>query len=87
VFQSVRKWLAICSYRKRLGRKLIERYGRARSYTPAQVKRTIQQGGFSVDYTCYALSMYCDRAAFDAYHVGIGETCDYDAMRHEAGHS
>jgi hypothetical protein len=38
-------------------------------YTPAQVKRTFQQGGFNVDYTCYALSMCRDRAGFDAYYV------------------
>jgi hypothetical protein len=86
MLQMIRKWLAIRSYKKRLGPQLRERYGRARSYTSAQVKRTIQEGGFNAaDYVCYALCMYCDRTEFDAYHESTGEVCDYDAMWHDLG--
>ena len=90
MFKFIRKRLAIRSYVKRLGRKLRERYGRSRSYTPAQVQRTAQLLGLNNDYLCYALCMYCERGDFDAYHAAAGESCDYDLMWHHisgASHS
>jgi len=83
--RAIRKRLAIRAYARRLGPKLRERYGRARRYTPAQVKRTVEVCGFNSDYLCLALCMYCDRAEFDAYHTALGETCDYDSMWHDIG--
>jgi hypothetical protein len=82
MFKAVRK-CAIRSYAKKLGPKLRERYGREKKYTPAQVKRTIEEGGYSIDYLCYALAMYCDYPAFTDYHHTTGESCDYGAMRAE----
>ena len=78
--RAIRKRLAIRAYARRLGPKLRERYGRARRYTPAQVKRTVEVCEFNADYLCYALCMYCDRAEFDAYHAAHGESCDYDSI-------
>jgi hypothetical protein len=47
------------------------------------VKRTIERRGYSTEWMCYALCMYCGRKDFDAYHREAGESCDYDAMRGE----
>jgi hypothetical protein len=83
MLQSIRKWFAIRSYAKSLGPKLRERYGTEKKYTPAQVKRTIKEGSYNVDYMCYALCMYCDYPSFTEYHRSTGEPCDYNAMRSE----
>ena len=72
---------AIRSYALRLPALLKRDYGAARSYTPAQVRGTIARSGLNDHYSCYALSMFSDRSEFDAYHRGVGEQCDYDALR------
>ena len=83
MLRGARKWIAIRRYVRGLGPELRRRYGRAKRYTPAQVKRTIEQRGYSAEWMCYALCMYCDRRDFDAYHRAAGESCDYTAMRAE----
>ena len=83
MFEGVRKWFAVRGYAKGLGPKLKERYGEQKQYTPAQVKRTAEEGGYSADYLCFALCMYCGPAEFADYHRTTGEACDYDAMRSE----
>jgi hypothetical protein len=83
MLRSARKWIAIRRYVKSLGPELRRRYGRAKRYTPAQVKSTIEQRGYSTEWTCYALCMYCGRRDFDAYHRAAGESCDYNVMRGE----
>ena len=31
--------------------------------------------------------MFSDRTSFEEYHLGVGETCDYDTMRAEVAHA
>ena len=38
-------------------------------------------------YSCYGVSMFSSREDFDQFHSENGESCDYDAMRDEIGHS
>ena len=76
-----RKRSDLRAYRHRLRPALVARYGRAPSYTPAQVRTTAEQLGLSTDLICYAYAMFCDRESFDEFHAARGEACDYDAMR------
>jgi hypothetical protein len=85
MLDGVRKWFAVRSYAKGLGAELKKRYGEQKQYTPAQVKRTAEQGGYNVNYLCYALCMYCGPSDFAEYHRSTGEACDYTAMRSEVG--
>jgi hypothetical protein len=85
ILASYRKRRALRSYRSTLGARLRGRYGTRQSYTPDEVRDTARWCGVSDVFLCYALAMYCERAAFDAYHAANGEACDYDAMRHEIG--
>ena len=85
MFEGIKKWFAVRSYAKSLGPKLQERYGKQQHYTPAQVQRTAQEGGYNQDFLCYALCMYCTMPDFTAYHEQNGEVCDYNAMRSEVG--
>ena len=85
MIREARKWIAIRRYVKGLGPDLRKRYGRSKRYTPAQVKRTVQDRHYNADWLCFALCIYCSRRDFDEYHRAIGESCDYDAMRTEVG--
>lgn len=78
-----RKRRAILDYARNLPKLLARDYGHSLSYFPRQVRSTIERYGLSGDYSCYAISMFSDRAAFEQYHVGIGEVCDYNSMRTE----
>lgn len=80
-----RKSRAIQLYARRLGQLLQARYGRQNSYTPAQVKTTIDSAGFNTGYDCYGFAMYCNDADFASYHHSIDEYCDYRSMQGEIG--
>jgi hypothetical protein len=62
---------------------LAKDYGKAKTYTPEQVKRTIERSGLSVSDACYGIAMFSSRESFELYHQEIGESCDYDAIRSE----
>jgi hypothetical protein len=69
-----------------LGKVLQQKYGKQAKYTPAQVKATSQSLGYSADYDCFGIAMYCDRADFTNYHDSIGESCNYESMRSEVSY-
>jgi hypothetical protein len=85
MWRYLKKRRALRSYRTKLATKLRKRYGRERYYTPEQVKSTTRDAGLSIDFVCYAMCMFCERDAFDAFHRAEGEHCDYVAMRDEVG--
>lgn len=70
-------------YARKLPKLLGQDYGFSRSYSPRQVTSTIERYGLNSDYSCYAILMFSDRAAFEQYHQASGENCNYDAMRAE----
>ncbi|MES9992797.1 MAG: DUF6559 family protein [Candidatus Thiodiazotropha sp.] len=74
---------AIKSYIRKLPLLLAKDYGKSKTYTPLQVKSTIQRSGLSVSDACYGIAMFSNREAFEQYHKETGENCDYDAMRSE----
>lgn len=74
---------AIKSYIKKLPGLLVRDYGKSKTYTPKQVKRTIERSGLSVTDACYGIAMFSSREAFDQYHQETGESCNYDTMRSE----
>ena len=82
-FQKPRRNKAIRLYAQRLSRLLQAKYGKQETYTPAQVKTTMKEWGYSLDYLCYGLAMYCDSIDFNDYHRSVGESCNYEAMRGE----
>jgi hypothetical protein len=84
LFTKWRKRRAIRAYAQRLPLLLRREYGASGTYTPKQICQSIRRDGLSLDYSCYALSMFVDRETFNDFHAAIGETCDYDAMRAEA---
>jgi hypothetical protein len=87
LWKEFRKWRAIKGYAKVLPGALLRDYGASPCYTPQPIKRSIERSGLNADYSCYALSMFADRAQFDEYHLGSGESCDFDSMRGEVAQS
>jgi uncharacterized membrane protein YgcG len=77
------KRMAIRNYARRLGGLLHSRYGLQDYYTPDQVQQTIRKSGGSKAYDCYGLAMYCNESDFLDFHRSIGESCNYEEMRHE----
>lgn len=73
-----RKRSDLRAYRHHLRPALVARYGRAPSYTPAQVRTTAEQLGLSTDFICYAYAMRDDVRDFGAVWM--------DALTIEAAH-
>jgi uncharacterized protein DUF6559 len=82
-FRSFGTRRAIRSYARQLPRLLVRDYGYSRTYTPQQVRRTVERSGLSVAHSCYAIAMFSDRDGFNHFHREMGEHCRYDAMRLE----
>jgi cysteine synthase len=66
-----------------VGSELVRTHGKKRYYSRRQVKTAAEQTGYSVDWHCWAYSLYISPGDFDAHHRASGETCDYEAMRAE----
>jgi hypothetical protein len=80
-FLGALRWRRVTrDYARRLPNLLARDYGTSREYTPRQVSRTIERYKLNRDYSCYAIAMFSDRAAFDQYHHGLGENCNFDMM-------
>ena len=81
LLRSVRKARAIGAYTRKLPRLLSKNYGYAQSYTPQQVRKTVETAGLNGEFSCYAVAMFSSRESFEQFHRDLGETCDYDGMR------
>jgi len=71
MLERIRKWLALGRYRGNLGYFLVARYGRERSYTPAQVLTTIRIHGLNEPYAAYACAMFCSKAAYASFAASV----------------
>jgi hypothetical protein len=79
----LKKRRAIKAYVKKLPGLLVKDYGRLSHYNPLQVRRTIERAGLDTTYACYAIAMFSTPEDFAQFHMGTGESCDYDVMRGE----
>lgn len=76
---------AVREYLGKVGPDLRKRYGKRSSYSPEQVRRSVEGQGLGIDYVCFAYCMYCSPADFDLVHSATGEVCDCVAMRSLVG--
>ncbi|HED35908.1 MAG TPA: hypothetical protein ENJ08_17065 [Gammaproteobacteria bacterium] len=83
LIKNFRKNRSIKSYIKKLPGLLAKDYGKSKTYTPGQVKKTIERHGLPVADARFGIAMFSDREAFDQYHQETGESCNYDDMRCE----
>jgi hypothetical protein len=83
MWRYLRKRRALASYRTTLFKYLRQTYGRKLHYSTDEVRDGVAAMSLSNEFACYALGMFCDRAAFDAFHAASGELCDYGTMRSE----
>jgi hypothetical protein len=81
MFRWLRKRRAIRAYRRELGPQLRARHGEKQHYSREEVIGGVRAGGFSEEFDCFALAMFCSESDFDAYHQAAGLVCDYGAMR------
>ena len=76
---------AVRQYLGKVGPDLRRKHGKQATYTPAQVRRSVEEQGLGIDYVCFAYCLYCSPADFDLVHSAAGEVCDYVAMRSLVG--
>jgi hypothetical protein len=77
----LRKRGAIRGYARKLPRMLRTDYGFSHSYTPQQVRATIERYGLNHDHSVYALAMFSGPEGFAQFHESTGERYNYEAMR------
>ena len=71
---------ALRLFRWRLGPALVRRYGRAATYTPKQIRRTVNAIGLADVDLRLAYAMFTDRRSFAALQAQSGESWEYSSM-------
>lgn len=66
---------------RRVGNDLVAHYGRKKFYSVAEVSAANRRARVEPDFACWSLAAFNARGDFDAYHRGMGETCDYVSMK------
>ncbi len=85
MLERIKKHYALKSYVKKLGPLLRKRYGKSKSYSPGQVKTTIQINGLNEYNISYAYALFCKQSAFNQETSGSEGKMDYKAVRQELG--
>lgn len=67
MFDAIRKRFALRQYCGRLPRLLKQRYGSARSFTPAQVITTIRKYRMNEKHAQYACALFCSEKAYSDF--------------------
>ncbi len=81
--RSFAKRRAIRSYARRLPRVLAKNYGFSKTYTPQQVRKTVERLKLNAKHSDYAVAMFSDRDDFNHYQRETGTDYKYDSMRVE----
>lgn len=71
------------SYAIDVGKILVKKFGKKKSYSPSQIQQASQQTKYDIDWYGWAMSLYSSPSDFNSYHKSIGETCDYASMKAE----
>src|SRR4030095_13187153 len=66
-----------------VGMDLVRQHGERKYYKPADIRRSAEKAGYSVDFHCGAYCIYSSPEDFKAVHDAVEETCDYAAMKAE----
>ena len=66
-----------------VGKDLVRTQGKQKYYKPADVRRSAERCGYPIDVHCWAYSIFVTPEDFEALHQGIGEACNYAAMKAE----
>ena len=68
-----------------MGKILVEENGKQEFYKPEAVERAHKKSKWNngIDFSCWAMCLFCSHEDFDSHHESTGETCDYVAMKAE----
>ncbi len=67
----------------KLGKSLVEKYGKRRYYTIDQTRDRMSSLGYPIDYYCWGHALFVMPSEFISYHQSIGESCDQLTMKSE----
>jgi hypothetical protein len=81
MIQSIKRYLAIRSYVRRLSNDLARRFGKRRYYTIHQVSLGVQRGKFSVEFVFYAHAVFCQLEDFEKFYPDAELSKSYGKLR------
>lgn len=83
IFENYKRKRAIKKYIGRLPFLLARDYGRSNTYTPKQVKSTIERSGLNTTFAFYGIVMFSSSEELMAYQNEVDEVYDIDTLRSE----
>lgn len=66
-----------------VGKELVKRHGKKKYYKNEQIRTTVQDLGYQIDWVCWAYCIFSSPADFKSLHDAAGEACDYAVMKAE----
>src|SRR4051812_4757053 len=88
LFQKIRRRFALKKYIKTLGRELVRRFGKRKSYSPEHVLKAAHARALDPEYLPYAYAMFCSRETYAEYAEKLGDLrpkINFDGLRAEVG--
>ncbi len=85
MFERIKKYVALKSYINKLGPLLKARYGKLKSYTPKQIKKTISIYGINDYYIGYAYAMFIEKQSLYQNPKEIEGEFDFKSLKQEVG--
>lgn len=81
MIQSIKKYLAIRGYVRRLGNDLVRRFGRRTYYSVDQVSQAVQRGKYPAEQVIYAHAAYCRLEDFENFYQASGRADRWGKLR------
>lgn len=68
-----------------IGKILVNDNGKKKYYKPREVKKAHRKSSWfgTLDFSCWAMSIFTSHSDFDGYHLETGEVCNYVEMKTE----
>lgn len=66
-----------------VGDELVKKHGKLKHYHVDDIRRAATSRGYSDDIVCWAFCIFASPGDFKILHDGLGEVCDYTAMKAE----
>jgi hypothetical protein len=85
MLERIKKHFALQAYVKKLGPLLRKKFGKNESYTPGQVKTTVQINNLNEKYSCYAYVLFCKQSGFNQELDGREDLLGYQTIKKELG--
>ena len=81
MIQSIKKYLAIRGYVRRMSNDLVRRFGKRAHYSPEHVSQAVKRGKYPEEHIIFAHAAYCRSEDFESFYRASGQAERWGKLR------